>query len=492
MAFAVRRFKRHTVEDSESFFKSALGKQQTRLPPALSAEDLDTERAALKIQRCWRGKQARKALQQRKKRARPWGFYTHSLVLTSCADRMSYGTEAPNGSVPRLKALHLLLEEPSSSQAAQVISICIIGSIILSIAGFVLETVQSVQKEIPDIFVALEVCCTGIFTTEYVCRLITCTEAGISRIVFVCMPMNIFDLAAVVPFYVELVLRSMGDTETPALRALRVVRLIRILRIFKLGRYASGMRLMGEALRNSSQAISVLVFLLLMGVVLFSSSLFYVEKLSCPELEKVNKTQYEIECADSFNRGWAPSYGLCCTEDDAPRDFPSIIAASWWSVVTMTSVGYGEVYPRTTLGKMVGTVAMLVGMVLIALPVAIVGQKFQDVYESHDLQETKERAAMRMTVMGQEWTLVPPSNVCHKLKKLRLKDPAFAKSVDVFACYLEEVWEQREQLTRERKFELEKQEDWYHKVGKLVSSMESSLESAFEDSSARSTIDLNR
>jgi len=299
--------------------------------------------------------------------------------------------------------------------------------------------------------------------------------------------MNIFDLAAVMPFYIELVLRSIGSAETPALRALRVVRLIRILRIFKLGRYASGMRLMGEALRNSSQAISVLVFLLLMGVVLFSSALFYVEKLSCPEKDKLNLTKYELECADSFNRGWAPSYdgALCCTythtEDGAPSDFPSIIAASWWSVVTMTSVGYGEVYPRTALGKLVGTVAMLVGMVLIALPVAIVGQKFQDVYESHDLQESKERAAMRMTVYGQEWTLVPPSDICARLKKLRLKDPSLGKSVEMFSSYLEEVWEQREQLTRERKFEIDKQEEVHAKVGKLLASMESTLESAEED-----------
>jgi len=149
--------------------------------------------------------------------------------------------------------------------------------------------------------------------------------------------------------------------------------------------------------------------------------------------------------------------------------------------VTMTSVGYGEVYPRTALGKLVGTVAMLVGMVLIALPVAIVGQKFQDVYESHDLQESKERAAMRMTVYGQEWTLVPPSDICARLKKLRLKDPSLGKSVEMFSSYLEEVWEQREQLTRERKFEIDKQEEVHAKVGKLLASMESTLESAEED-----------
>lgn len=486
-----RRFRRNTQDDRKS---SSSNQRNSEYSNARYSQfspddfDLSLEQAALRIQRCWRGRKARAQLHQRKRRAKPWGFFTHTLMLMHTDDRDIMEVLATGG-VPRLKALHLLLEEPGSSQAAQVVSMFIIGAIILSIAGFVLETVPDVLERIPGVFSTLEVACTAIFTAEYLCRLVACGEAGISRLAFVCMPMNIFDLAAVLPFYIELLLRSIGSAETPALRALRVVRLIRILRIFKLGRYASGMRLMGEALRNSSQAISVLVFLLLMGVVLFSSALFYVEKLSCPDMDEVNQTKYELECADSFNRGRAPSYdgALCCTythtEDGAPRDFPSIIAASWWSVVTMTSVGYGEVYPRTALGKLVGTVAMLVGMVLIALPVAIVGQKFQDVYESHDLQETKERAAMRMTVLGQEWTLVPPSDICTRLKQLRLKDPSLGKSVEMFSNYLEEVWEQREQLSRERKFEMDKQEDVHAKVGKLLASMESTLQlSADSDS----------
>merc|ERR1719424_900212 len=94
-----------------------------------------------------------------------------------------------------------------------------------------------------------------------------------------------------------------------------------------------------------------------MGVVLFSSALYYLEKLSCPELETLSRTQfllYEGECHDDFNRGYSPSFGLCCTEESSPNDFPSVVAAFWWSLVTMTSVGYGEVYPRTTLGKCVG------------------------------------------------------------------------------------------------------------------------------------------
>merc|ERR1740138_1348029 len=105
----------------------------------------------------------------------------------------------------------------------------------------------------------------------------------------------------------------------------------------------------------------------------------------------------------------------------------------------MTSVGYGEVYPKTGLGKGVGVVAMLVGMVLIALPVAIVGQKFQDVYESNDLEEAKFRAAARMHVSGEVWSLVPSSDIIRRLRKLKVRDPDLAASVQDLISGLEET-----------------------------------------------------
>jgi len=235
-----------------------------------------------------------------------------------------------------------------------------------------------------------------------------------------------------------------------------------------------------EALRNSTQAISVLVFLLCMGVVLFSSALFYAEKMSCPDviaMSPVDIAEYTRQCEDRYHRGISPSFGLCCSIDDdpAPLDFPSIIAASWWSMVTMTTVGYGEIYPRTALGKCVGCIAMLVGMVLIALPVAIVGQKFQDVYESHDLDDARNRAAARMKVSGEVWTLQPPSDVLSRLRSLKPQDAALASAVSDMAGALEEVWEERERLARECKNEMEKQKEIHQNLAQLLQGMEASL-----------------
>uniref|UniRef100_A0A7S2LKX4 Potassium channel domain-containing protein n=1 Tax=Zooxanthella nutricula TaxID=1333877 RepID=A0A7S2LKX4_9DINO len=91
---------------------------------------------------------------------------------------------------------------------------------------------------------------------------------------------------------------------------------------------------------------------------------------------------------------------MCCDRRGSPRDFPSIAASFWWSIVTMTTVGYGDVYPRSLVGRIVGCLAMISGIVLISLPVAIVGSKFQQGYEDmerareeqRELQEKEENA----------------------------------------------------------------------------------------------------
>jgi len=427
----------------------------------------------VKIQSVWRGRRERVYCERRRCRSKPWGYFTHTLALTYVSSVRSTLSKVP----PR-RALYLLLEDPCSGRAALGLSVVIVSTIVVSIGIFMIETLPDVYSSAPKLWLMLEVLCTLVFTVEYACRLAVCGEAGLSRLRFVIAPLNLFDLMAVLPFYVDTIMTAAGVRHSLLMRLACLVRLFRLVRIFKLGRYASGMRLMGEALLNSTQAISVLVFLLCMGVVLFSSALFHVERLSCPmrdELTAEDLREYAEECADGYNRGVSPSYGLCCTEDSAPNNFPSIIAATWWSMATMTSVGYGDVFPRTTQGKCVGFVAMLVGMVLIALPVAIVGQKFQDIYELHDLEEAKLRAGTRLHAESKVWSLVPPSDVLHRLRHLPIKDPALASSVAELVGSLGDAWEQREQLMRNRRFEIDKQLDFGEKSIKLLDGMRCSV-----------------
>merc|ERR1719171_971262 len=174
------------------------------------------------------------------------------------------------------------------------------------------------------VWALLETLCTAIFTAEYVLRFLVCDVAGVKKMQFVKDPLNVFDLIAIAPFYIQLAFSMVEDAR--ALRILRAVRLIRLFRIFKLSRYSSGMRMMAEAIRDSVQALWVLIFILSIGIILFSSMIYYVEKMECPARETLDKAaveQYLLECVTSSS-GFSETYGLCCDDYDSPLMFPSI------------------------------------------------------------------------------------------------------------------------------------------------------------------------
>jgi hypothetical protein len=290
--------------------------------------------------------------------------------------------------------IYLLFEEPRSSMGAQVLSVVMLGMILTSIVCFMIETMPELKDVPKNVWLTIEICCTAIFTIEYVTRLVVCDVSGMTRMEFIKSTMNVVDLLAILPFYIWLAMRSFSVAK--ALGVLRTVRLVRLFRIFKLGRYSLGLQLMAEALKNSSQALWVLSFFLAIGILLFSSAVYYVEKMACPDSDDLkaikiaNSTQsewdlYVAHCRVS-NDGKHPEHGLCCDDHGSPLDFPSIIEAFWWSTVTMTTVGFGDVYPRTEPGRFVACGTMLSGILLIALPVAIIGRKFQEVYEEKELR----------------------------------------------------------------------------------------------------------
>lgn len=417
-----------------------------RTSSQVSGSVLSKERAALRLQAFWRGQKERSKVGRLRIRRKPLGYFTHTLGLTFMHEA---ARERP---ISLKQRLYRIAEDQSSSALAKAWFATVIATTGLSIIGFIVETVPEIGYEYAELIHALEVFCTTVFTAEFFLRLAVCDQGSLSKCAFVRQPFNILDAIATLPFYVELLLRALGVSNASALRVFRLVRLIRVIRVFKLGRYASGVRLTAKALAASSQAISVLLFLLVMGVLLFASALFHIERLSCPNRQDMSLTEleaYAAECAIPFNRGVSPRFGLCCTDDGAAADFPSIPAASWWALVTMTSVGYGEVYPKTTQGKCIGFVVMLTGMVVIALPVAIVGQKFQDVYETNAMDSAKDAAAARMHVADEEWTIVPSSDVTAKLRALKIKDSGTAAAVAKLTMSLSDVWQQREQAMRE-------------------------------------------
>lgn len=185
----------------------------------------------------------------------------------------------------------------------------------------------------------LEGICVGWFTLELLVRFIFCPI----KCDFFKKAMNWIDFLAIVPFYISIHYRNEPDNN---LDVLMIIRLIRIFRIFKLSRHSSGLQILGHTLRASFRELLLLIFILIIGVVLFASLIYHCEKAE-PNTKFV----------------------------DIPTSF-------WWAVVTMTTVGYGDMAPKTLLGKIVGSLCAVCGVLTIALPVPVIVNNFS-LYYSH-------------------------------------------------------------------------------------------------------------
>jgi len=174
--------------------------------------------------------------------------------------------------------------------------------------------------------------------------------------------MNIIDLVAIIPYYVTLgaVLvdedhAASGSSHAMSLAILRVVRLVRVFRIFKLSRHSKGLQILGQTIRASMRELGLLIFFLMICVVLFSSAVYFAE----------------ADLADESH-------------------FRSIPDAFWWAVVTMTTVGYGDMRPISAWGKLVGSMCAIAGVLTIALPVPVIVSNFNYFYHRENADSLEE------------------------------------------------------------------------------------------------------
>lgn len=221
--------------------------------------------------------------------------------------------------------------------SSRVFDIAILTLIFLNIFAVILETVDYVYRSFASFFHYFELFSVIVFTAEYLVRIWAGTAdkrfqhpiLGRLRLIFT--PLMLIDLLAIAPFYIALV----GD-----FRAVRVLRLFRIFRVIKLARYSKALQTLGKVMNSKREELLVAVFVLLLLLVLSSSLMFYVEN------------------------------------DDQPSAFGSIPEAMWWSVATLTTVGYGDVHPVTPLGKFLASIIAVLGIGLFALPTGILGSGF--------------------------------------------------------------------------------------------------------------------
>ncbi|RHY32210.1 hypothetical protein DYB32_002762 [Aphanomyces invadans] len=151
-----------------------------------------------------------------------------------------------------------------------------------------------------------------------------------------------------------------------SLSAIRTMRLLRVARILKLSKYTSSLQIFVKSLSLSATPLFMLVFLMALAMILFSSALYFAEMTD----SSCRNPMYSKTCHPYTN-----PIDDCC--DVNP--FKSIPATFWWALVSMTTVGYGDEVPVTPLGKLIASVAMFVGMLILSLPISVIGSNFQRV-----------------------------------------------------------------------------------------------------------------
>uniref|UniRef100_A0A914WTB5 BTB domain-containing protein n=1 Tax=Plectus sambesii TaxID=2011161 RepID=A0A914WTB5_9BILA len=263
------------------------------------------------------------------------------------------------------------LENPRSSTPAKLFSIISALFVLLSLAGLILSSLPELQDEEGEpnwTLLQLENVCMIWFTAEYVARFLVHP----CKWHFVRETLNIIDLLTIVPFYAEACLPLVGIQATEirnfrgAMVVIRVMRVSRVARIFKLARYSTGLRAFGSTMKKSAAELSMLGIFLLTGIMLFSTAIYFFER------------------------------------DEVNSKFYSIPAACWWCVITMTTVGYGDMVPVTTGGKCVAALASVCGIIVLAFPISMIIDKFaESTSRSGDLPADEGRMTMRGRRRGQ-------------------------------------------------------------------------------------------
>ncbi|XP_061816651.1 voltage-gated potassium channel KCNC2 isoform X2 [Nerophis lumbriciformis] len=261
-----------------------------------------------------------------------------------------------------------LFEDPYSSRAARFIAFASLFFILVSITTFCLETHEAFNtiinktdsmrnSSLPDIGPQYEIetdpaltyvegVCVLWFTIEFLVRVTFCPV----KLEFIKSVLNIIDFVAILPFYLEVGLSGLSSKAAKdVLGFLRVVRFVRILRIFKLTRHFVGLRVLGHTLRASTNEFLLLIIFLALGVLIFATMIYYAERIGA----KPNDPTASLH-----------------------TKFKNIPIGFWWAVVTMTTLGYGDMYPETWSGMVVGALCALAGVLTIAMPVPVIVNNF--------------------------------------------------------------------------------------------------------------------
>ena len=250
----------------------------------------------------------------------------------------------------RQKVFNIVDENNKKGTFSRIFNIAIIVLILLNVIAIIIESFQEIKNLYEKYFYFFEVFSIVIFSIEYLLRLWTAkykypdkSEIN-SLLTYVFSPYALIDLFAILPFYLPLLIPI-------DLRFIRIFRLLRIARIFKLGRYSKSLKLIIEVFKEKKTDLGVTVFVTFILLIIASTIMYYLE------------------------------------HDKQPNAFPNIIASFWWAIATLTTVGYGDVYPITGWGKFVSSIIALLGIGLVALPTGILSAAFMEKMKDNNTNE---------------------------------------------------------------------------------------------------------
>ncbi|KPV95027.1 Cyclic nucleotide-gated potassium channel [Pseudoalteromonas sp. P1-9] len=226
------------------------------------------------------------------------------------------------------------------SKTSRLFSGFIVIVIILNVGAIIVESYKPIGEMYHQEFLLFNIFSVIVFTVEYFARIWVSVESPQndrsepikSRIKYSLSPLSLIDLLAIAPFYLSFIFAI----------DLRYLRMLRMLRLLKLTHYFKGLRLFMDVLKKELPSVGAAIIIMCVLVILSASVMYGVE------------------------------------HDAQPDVFDSIPSAIWWSVVTMTTVGYGDVTPVTFLGKFISIFIMLLGVGIVALPAAMLAAKFGD------------------------------------------------------------------------------------------------------------------
>ncbi|MFD2718357.1 potassium channel family protein [Hymenobacter monticola] len=249
----------------------------------------------------------------------------------------------------RTRVYHILnADDGGQTTIERVTDWFLILLVLLNAATVVMQSVKSVDARYHPFFVGFELVSMYVFTLEYALRVWSCVEdrryqrPWRGRLAFVLSPLALIDLLAILPFFL-----SVGLVD------LRILRVVRLLRVLKVARYVRALHVIGHVIRRKRAELLVTLGVLGLMLLLVSSLMYIIES------------------------------------EAQPDKFGSIPDTMWWGVATLTTVGYGDVFPITPAGKLLSSLIAVLGLGLFAIPTGILASGFSEQLQEQHAAEAK-------------------------------------------------------------------------------------------------------